>query len=45
MKYIFVAGAPGSKWSSVCKNISYALAMCGNDLFDSDTKTNRPKPP
>jgi len=21
MKYIFVAGAPGSKWSSVCKNI------------------------
>ena len=24
MKYIFVAGAPGSKWSSVAKNIYYS---------------------
>ena len=24
MKYIFVVGAPGSKWSSVCKNIYFS---------------------
>ena len=24
MKYIFIAGAPGSKWSSVAKNIYYS---------------------
>mgnify|MGYP003334294074 FL=1 len=31
MKYIFVAGAPGSKWSSVVKNIYYS-----NDIDRSD---------
>jgi hypothetical protein len=33
MKYIFVAGAPGSKWSSVVKNIYYS-----RDLDQSDYK-------
>ena len=33
MKYIFVAGAPGSKWSSVVKNIYYSA-----DLDQSDYK-------
>jgi hypothetical protein len=33
MKYIFVAGAPGSKWSSVVKNIYYS-----KDLDQSDYK-------
>jgi hypothetical protein len=33
MKYIFVAGAPGSKWSSVVKNIYYSA-----DLDQSDFK-------
>ena len=33
MKYIFVAGAPGSKWSSVVKNIYYSP-----DLDQSDDR-------
>lgn len=36
MKYIFVAGAPGSKWSSVVKNIYYST-----DLDQSDYSTAR----
>ena len=36
MKYIFVAGAPGSKWSSVVKNIYYST-----DLDQSDYSTSR----
>jgi len=31
MKYIFVAGAPGSKWSSVCKNIYSAPGVDRSD--------------
>lgn len=34
MKYIFVAGAPGSKWSSVAKNIYYSPSI---DRSDSDS--------
>lgn len=34
MKYIFVAGAPGSKWSSVCKNIYNSPDVDRSD-FDS----------
>ena len=36
MKYIFVAGAPGSKWSSVVKNIYYSA-----DIDRSDYNENR----
>jgi hypothetical protein len=36
MKYIFVAGAPGSKWSSVVKNIYTSL-----DIDSSDTNEQR----
>ena len=36
MKYIFVAGAPGSKWSSVCKNI-----YSSGDIDTSDYNTDR----
>ena len=36
MKYIFVAGAPGSKWSSVVKNIYYSP-----DIDSSDYNENR----
>ena len=36
MKYIFVAGAPGSKWSSVVKNIYYSP-----DVDRSDDSTQR----
>ena len=36
MKYIFVAGAPGSKWSSVTKNIYYSP-----DVDRSDNNTDR----
>ena len=36
MKYIFVAGAPGSKWSSVVKNIYYSP-----DIDRSDDNTQR----
>ena len=31
MKYIFVAGAPGSKWSSVVKNIYYSDSVDSSD--------------
>ena len=31
MKYIFVAGAPGSKWSSVAKNIYYSPSIDRSD--------------
>ena len=31
MKYIFVAGAPGSKWSSVVKNIYYSPSIDSSD--------------
>ena len=36
MKYIFVTGAPGSKWSSVVKNIYYS-----NSIDRSDSSINR----
>jgi hypothetical protein len=36
LKYIFVAGAPGSKWSSVVKNIYYSP-----DVDRSDDNTQR----
>jgi hypothetical protein len=36
MKYIFMAGAPGSKWSSVSKNIYYS-----SDIDRSDYSENR----
>jgi hypothetical protein len=32
MKYIFVAGAPGSKWSSVVKNIYYSPSIDRSDF-------------
>ncbi len=35
MKYIFVAGAPGSKWSSVVKNIYYSPSIDRSDSNDS----------
>ena len=34
MKYIFVAGAPGSKWSSVAKNIYYSDSIDRTDWRD-----------
>jgi len=37
MKYIFVAGAPGSKWSSVVKNIYYSLSIDRSDYRDEWT--------
>ena len=37
MKYIFVAGAPGSKWSSVVKNIYYSPSMDRSDYRDEWT--------
>ena len=37
MKYIFVAGAPGSKWSSVVKNIYYSASIDRTDYSDSRT--------
>ena len=37
MKYIFMAGAPGSKWSSVSKNIYYSPDIDCSDY--SDTRT------
>lgn len=37
MKYIFVAGAPGSKWSSVVKNIYYSDSVDRSDYRDSWT--------
>ena len=35
MKYIFVAGAPGSKWSSVVKNIYYSPDIDGSDYNEN----------
>ena len=37
MKYIFVTGAPGSKWSSVVKNIYYSPAIDSTDYSDART--------
>jgi hypothetical protein len=37
MKYIFVAGAPGSKWSSVVKNIYYSPSIDRSDYSDART--------
>ena len=37
MKYIFVAGAPGSKWSSVVKNIYYSPDLDQSDYSDRRT--------
>ena len=37
MKYIFVAGAPGSKWSSVVKNIYYSPSIDRSDYRDDWT--------
>jgi hypothetical protein len=36
MKYIFMAGAPGSKWSSVAKNIYFSP-----DIDRSDASSQR----
>lgn len=36
-KYIFVAGAPGSKWSSVVKNIYYSPDLDRSDYTDERT--------
>jgi hypothetical protein len=37
LKYIFVAGAPGSKWSSVVKNIYYSADIDRSDYRDEWT--------
>ena len=37
MKYILVAGAPGSKWSSVVKNIYYSPSIDSSDYRDEWT--------
>lgn len=37
MKYIFVAGAPGSKWSSVVKNIYYSPSIDRSDYSNDRT--------
>jgi hypothetical protein len=37
MKYIFVSGAPGSKWSSVVKNIYYSPDIDSSDYSDART--------
>lgn len=37
MKYIFVAGAPGSKWSSVAKNIYYSDSIDRSDYSQERT--------
>lgn len=37
MKYIFVAGAPGSKWSSVVKNIYYSANIDRSDYSQART--------
>jgi hypothetical protein len=37
MKYIFLAGAPGSKWSSVSKNIYYSPSIDRSDYRDEWT--------
>ena len=37
MKYIFIAGAPGSKWSSVAKNIYYSPDIDRSDYTEERT--------
>ena len=37
MKYIFVVGAPGSKWSSVAKSIYYSSDVDRSDYSDART--------
>lgn len=37
MKYIFVAGAPGSKWSSVVKNIYFSPSIDHSDYHENRT--------
>ena len=37
MKYIFCAGAPGSKWSSLIKNIYYSEGIDRSDYSDART--------
>lgn len=37
MKYIFMAGAPGSKWSSVAKNIYYSPSIDRTDHTEERT--------
>lgn len=37
MKYIFVAGAPGSKWSAIVKNIYYSHGVDRSDYRDEWT--------
>jgi hypothetical protein len=37
MKYIFMAGAPGSKWSSVSKNIYYSPDIDRSDYSEART--------
>lgn len=37
MKYIFVSGAPGSKWSSVVKNIYWSPDIDSSDYSDDRT--------
>ena len=37
MKYIFMAGAPGSKWSSVSKNIYYSPSIDRSDYSQERT--------
>ena len=37
MKYIFLAGAPGSKWSSVAKNIYYSPSIDRSDYREAWT--------
>lgn len=37
MKYIFVTGAPGSRWSSVVKNIYYSPSIDNSDYNTSRT--------
>jgi hypothetical protein len=37
MKYIFIAGAPGSKWSSVSKNIYSSASIDTSDYSDART--------
>ena len=37
MKYVFVAGAPGSKWSSVVKNIYYSPDVDRSDYSEART--------
>ena len=37
MKYIFMAGAPGSKWSSLIKNIYYSPSVDRTDYTEERT--------